>query len=70
MTLEEDMMMRYRIQYEKGEAAGLERGEKLGLERGAMQKQCEIAKNMKAKQIDVRTITEITGLTSSEIEAL
>lgn len=66
MTLEEDMMMRYRMQYKKGEAAGLE----LGIERGAVQKQREIARNMKEKQIDFNTITEITGLTSSEIEAL
>ena len=70
MTLEEEI----KIQREYGLEEGLERGEKLGLERGrnegAAGKQREIARNMKDRHIDLKTIFEITGLSLAEIEAL
>ena len=49
---------------------GLSEGESIGLEKGAAQKQREIAKNMKNKQLDIAVIAEITGLSTAEIEKL
>lgn len=41
-----------------------------GLEEGSKQKELEIAKNMLNKNMDIETISEITGLTKEEIESL
>ena len=49
---------------------GLSEGESIGIEKGAAQKQREIAKNMKNKQLDIAVIAEITGLSTAEIEKL
>ena len=58
----------------KSEAIGFEKGrsegEAIGLEKGAAQKQREIAKNMKTKNISVADIAEMTGLPAEEIEKL
>ena len=58
----------------KSEAIGFEKGrsegEAIGLEKGAAQKQREIAKNMKTKNIPVADIAEMTGLPAEEIEKL
>ena len=53
-----------------GLAEGLAEGEAIGLEKGAAQKQREIAKNMKEKNIPTADIAEITGLSVEEIEKL
>ena len=70
LTMEEFADIRAREAYGDGKADG----EKLGLERGrhegAANEKREIAKNMKARQIDLKTIFEITGLPLAEIEAL
>ena len=62
MTLEEELKIRWHYGYDEGKAAGLEKG--------AAQKQREIAKNMKAKSIPNAEISEITGLSAEEVEAL
>ena len=54
----------------EGEAIGLEKGRSEGLVEGAAQKQREIAKNMKTKNISVADIAEMTGLPAEEIEKL
>ena len=58
MTIEEEMNIRWHYGYDEGEAAG------------AAQKQREIAKNMKEKNIPNADIAEITGLSAEEIEKL
>ena len=54
MTLEEELKIRWHYGYDEG----------------AAQKQREIAKNMKAKSIPNAEISEITGLSAEEVEAL
>lgn len=51
-------------------AAGLDKGEIRGREEGKKEKQLEVAKKMKAKNMDINTIIEITELTKEEIEKL
>lgn len=41
-----------------------------GIEQGSKQKEIEIAKNMLNKDMDIETISEITGLTKEKIETL
>ena len=55
---------------EEGLEQGRSEGEAIGLEKGAAQKQREIARNMKNKQLDFAVIAEITGLSTAEIEKL
>ena len=62
MTIEEEMNIRWHYGYDEGEAAGLKKG--------AAQEKREIAKNMKAKSIPNAEISEITGLSAEEVEAL
>ena len=52
------------------ERIGIEQGRSEGLVEGAAQKQREIAKNMKTKNISVADIAEMTGLPAEEIEKL
>ena len=62
----------------EGEAIGLKKGrsegEAIGLKKGrnegAVQKQREIAKNLKHAGIPIAVIAENTGLTAEEIEKL
>ena len=54
----------------EGLEQGRSEGEAIGLEKGAAQKQREIARNMKNKQLDFAVIAEITGLSTAEIEKL
>ncbi len=51
-------------------AAGLDKGELRGKEKGIKQEKIETAKKMKAKNMDINTIMEITELTKEEIEKL
>lgn len=66
ITVEEFAEIRAREAYEDGEKAGYYEGEAAG----AAQKQREIAKNMKEKNIPNADIAEITGLSAEEIEKL
>ena len=54
----------------RGEAIGERRGRIEGERRGRIEGKLEIARNMKAKNIDVSYIIEITGLTPDEIQRL
>ena len=49
---------------------GLEKGMEKGLEKGALNKQKEIVINMLNKNMDIKTISDITGLSTCEIEKL
>ena len=66
MTFEYMLKERERIGLEQGRAEG----EAIGLKKGAAQKQREIAKNMKTKNIPVADIAEMTGLSAEEVEEL
>ena len=66
MTFEYMLKERERIGIEQGRAEG----EAIGLKKGAAQKQREIAKNMKTKNISIADIAEMTGLPAEEIEKL
>ncbi len=58
----------------EGEAAGLEKGLERGLEQGrnegAVQKQREIAKNLKGLGIALKEIVKATGLSETEVAKL
>ena len=66
MTFEYMLKERERIGIEQGRSEG----EAIGLEKGAAQKQREIAKNMKTKNISIADIAEMTGRPVEEIEKL
>ena len=70
MTFEYMLKERERIGIEQGRAEGEAIGLEKGLVEGAAQKQREIAKNMKTKNIPVADIAEMTGLPAEEIEKL
>ena len=54
----------------EGREQGIKEGREKGLEKGREEKQKEIAKKMKEKNIDIQEIIDITGLTKEEIEKL
>ena len=70
MTFEYMLKERERRGLEQGRAEGEAIGLEKGLVEGAAQKQREIAKNMKTKNISVADIAEMTGLPAEEIEKL
>ena len=70
MTFEYMLKERERKGIEQGRAEGEAIGLEKGLAEGAAQKQREIAKNMKTKNIPVADIAEMTGLPAEEIEKL
>ena len=74
MTFEYMLKERERIGIEQGRAeghaAGLSEGRSEGLVEGAAQKQREIAKVMKEKNISNTEISEITGLSVEEVDKL
>ena len=70
MTFEYMLKERERKGIEQGRAEGEAIGLEKGLVEGAAQKQREIAKNMKTKNIPVADIAEMTGLPAEEIEKL
>ncbi len=45
-------------------------GEKIGIEKGELAKAIKIAKGMLAKGFDLKTISELTDLSETEIEKL
>ena len=70
MTFEYMLKERERKGIEQGRAEGHAAGLSEGRSEGAAQKQREIAKNMKTKNIPVADIAEMTGLPAEEIEKL
>ena len=54
----------------RGKEVGREEGIKVGIEEGKKKNQLEVAKKMKAKDMDINIIIEITGLTKEEIEKI
>ena len=55
---------------EQGLAKGLEQGLEQGMAKGLEQGKIQMAKKMKALNIDVLTIAQVSGLTAEEIEQL
>ncbi len=55
---------------ERGMKRGMERGMKKGREAGIRENKKETAKKMLKKQIDIDTISEVTGLSREEIDDL
>ena len=70
MTFEYMLKERERKGIEQGRAEGHAAGLSEGRSEGAAQKQREIAKNMKTKNISIADIAEMTGLPAEEIEKL
>ena len=53
-----------------GETIGLEKGESIGLAKGKKEMTLKIAKKMKAKNMPIKEIMELTGLSKEEIEKI
>ena len=56
--------------YDKGLKDGMEQGMEKGIQCGKQEKQIEIAKKMKAKNMSPKNISEITGLSEDEVKNL
>ena len=56
--------------YDKGYDSGYNTGHDSGTLEGRKERSIEIAKKMKEENMDISTITKITGLTKEEIEKL
>ena len=56
--------------YEKGQKDGIKKGKIKGKHEGMIESKKEIATNMLNKKIDIKTISEVTGLSVNEIEKL
>ena len=56
--------------FEEGEKSGIEKGERIGIEKGELANALKIAKGMLDKGFDLKTISELTGLSEVEIEKL
>jgi predicted transposase/invertase (TIGR01784 family) len=55
---------------EQGRQLGLELGRQLGIEKGARIRINEIAKKMLSQHLSTAVISQVTGLTDKEIQAL
>ena len=55
---------------ENAEKKGIEQGLQQGLEEGAKQEKIDIAKKALSSGLDIKTVSEITGLSENEIEKL
>ena len=55
---------------EEGLKEGLKEGLEKGIEQGEKNKAISMAKNMKARNMDLNLISELTGLSIEEIEEL
>ena len=56
--------------YDKGLKEGIEQGLKRGIEQGKNRQNEIIAKKMKKQNLDIKVISEITGLSTKEIEKI
>ena len=52
----------------EGKAIGFEDGEKSGIIKGTNKRNIEIAKNMLKENIDIKTISKVTGLRVEDIQ--
>ena len=52
---------------EEGRQAGMEKGIQAGMEKGKLEHQQQVVRNMLKKQTDIAFISEVTGLSESEI---
>ena len=70
----EDKSLLYKVDYEEEqkswEATFMDHGKQIGIEEGSNQKSIEIARNMLNKNLDIELISEVTGLSISEIEKI
>ena len=55
---------------EKGLEQGLERGLKQGLERGRHEERLELIRKMLSKGLPLEVVSDVTGLSLEELEAL
>ena len=58
------------IGFEDGKAAGFKDGEKSGIIKGTNKRNIEIAKNMLKENIDIKTISKVTGLRVEDIQSI
>ena len=65
-----ELRQKYIMDQKAIEDAGYDKGLKDGLERGINEQTKIIAKNMKKRDINIKVISEITGLSTKEIEKL
>ena len=56
--------------YDKGYEQGMEKGMEKGIEQGITKKQEEMVKKLKERDMNVKFIEEVTGLTKEEIEKI
>ena len=68
--LRQKYIMDQKAIHDHGFDKGLEEGIKQGIETGSKKEKIEIAKKMKAKKMDIKTIAEITCLTEEEIYSI
>jgi predicted transposase/invertase (TIGR01784 family) len=55
---------------EKGIEQGRQEGRQEGIEKGSVEKAIEVARNMKKLELDVNTISQVTGLSTEQIDSL
>ena len=65
---EEEQKQYEEVLYEKGLSQGKQQGLSEGIEKGLMKKSNEIAKKMLELNMDLETISKVTGLTIDEIK--
>ena len=70
LTREDCEAIREADGYEQGKSDGFEQGEISGFEKGKLDEKRKIAVNLRRKGLDVKVISEATGLTEDEIKAL
>ena len=70
LTREECEAIREADGYEQGKADGFEQGEASGFEKGKLDEKRKIAVNLRRKGLDIKVISETTGLTEEEIRTL
>ena len=56
--------------FDKGLKVGIQQGIQQGIQSGMQQEKIAIAKNMKIQNIDIETISKVTGLSIDEIKNL
>ena len=70
ITLKEERQEGIKEGIKKGKLEGIKEGKLEGIKEGEKNKAISMAKSMKAKNMDINLISEITGLTIKEINKL
>jgi len=65
-----DLYSSMKTSFDKGKAEGKAEGEAKGRAEGAKKEKLENARKMKGLNIDTQTISQVTGLSTGEIEKL